>query len=251
MTSRKRPSVSSVIGSVRMIKNRPHDRVDDREQHRGGDQRAAVADLDPRHDREATQRPSATIAARMTKPLMTKPPNGRRSFRRPAPGSPRGWGDEIDARARCAAEFPRPTRSPCRTSRRRHCALCRAAPKRQQLSRAVRLAHAGRVKRPLGDLFGLANFGVNLTTLRPGAVSALRHAHAKQDEFVYMLEGRPTLSPTPAERRWLPAIAPASRRERATRINSSTRRTRMSSISKSATARPATPGPIPTTTSRR
>ena len=52
---------------------------------------------------------------------------------------------------------------------------------------------AGRVKRPLGDLFGLSNFGVNLTTLKPGAVSALRHAHMKQDEFVYILEGRPTL----------------------------------------------------------
>ncbi len=52
---------------------------------------------------------------------------------------------------------------------------------------------AGRLKRPLGDLFGLANFGVNLTRLAPGALSALRHAHAKQDEFVYILEGRPTL----------------------------------------------------------
>ena len=52
---------------------------------------------------------------------------------------------------------------------------------------------AGRVKRPLGDLFGLSNFGVNLTRLAPGAVSALRHAHGKQDEFVYILEGRPTL----------------------------------------------------------
>jgi uncharacterized cupin superfamily protein len=52
---------------------------------------------------------------------------------------------------------------------------------------------AGRLKRPLGELFGLANFGVNLTTLRPGAVSALRHAHSEQDEFVYILEGRPTL----------------------------------------------------------
>jgi len=51
----------------------------------------------------------------------------------------------------------------------------------------------GRVKRPLGDLFGLVNFGVNLTTLTPGAVSALRHAHSQQDEFVYILEGRPTL----------------------------------------------------------
>ncbi|MDE3175482.1 MAG: cupin domain-containing protein [Pseudomonadota bacterium] len=52
---------------------------------------------------------------------------------------------------------------------------------------------AGRDKRPLGDLFGLTHFGVNLTRLKPGAVSALRHAHTRQDEFVYILEGRPTL----------------------------------------------------------
>ena len=38
-----------------------------------------------------------------------------------------------------------------------------------------------------------ANFGVNLTRLAPGSMSALRHAHAKQDEFVYILEGTPTL----------------------------------------------------------
>lgn len=52
---------------------------------------------------------------------------------------------------------------------------------------------AGRLKRPLGELFGLKNFGVNLTRLAPGAVSALRHAHATQDEFVYILEGTPIL----------------------------------------------------------
>ena len=51
----------------------------------------------------------------------------------------------------------------------------------------------GREKRPLGDLFGLQNFGVNLTRLAPGAQSALRHAHSRQDEFIYVLEGRPTL----------------------------------------------------------
>jgi uncharacterized cupin superfamily protein len=51
----------------------------------------------------------------------------------------------------------------------------------------------GRVKRPLGDLFGLSNFGVNLTTLRPSGESALRHAHTRQDEFIYILEGEPTL----------------------------------------------------------
>src|SRR5579859_4837025 len=52
---------------------------------------------------------------------------------------------------------------------------------------------AGREKRRLADVFGLQNFGVNLTRLAPGAVSALRHSHAKQDEFVYVLEGRPIL----------------------------------------------------------
>lgn len=52
---------------------------------------------------------------------------------------------------------------------------------------------AGREKRPLGDLFGLGNFGVNLTRMAPGAMSALRHAHKRQDEFVYILEGHPTL----------------------------------------------------------
>jgi len=51
----------------------------------------------------------------------------------------------------------------------------------------------GRTKHPLGDLFGLANFGVNLTRLAPGAISALRHAHTKQDEFIYVLQGHPTL----------------------------------------------------------
>jgi uncharacterized cupin superfamily protein len=47
----------------------------------------------------------------------------------------------------------------------------------------------GRSKRPLGDLFGLKNFGVLLSTLAPGAVSALRHAHSVQDEFIYVVQG--------------------------------------------------------------
>jgi len=50
-----------------------------------------------------------------------------------------------------------------------------------------------REKRPLGDAFGLKNFGVNLTTLLPGGESALLHRHSKQDEFVYILQGNPTL----------------------------------------------------------
>ena len=52
---------------------------------------------------------------------------------------------------------------------------------------------AGREKRPLGDIFGLANFGVNLTRLAPHASSSLRHAHSRQDEFIYVLAGHPTL----------------------------------------------------------
>jgi uncharacterized cupin superfamily protein len=52
---------------------------------------------------------------------------------------------------------------------------------------------AGRSKRRLGEAFGLRNFGVNLTTLAPGASSALRHAHARQDEFIYVVSGHPTL----------------------------------------------------------
>lgn len=51
----------------------------------------------------------------------------------------------------------------------------------------------GRSKVALGDPFGIKNFGVNLTRLQPGAITALRHSHAVQDEFVYVLEGHPTL----------------------------------------------------------
>jgi uncharacterized cupin superfamily protein len=47
----------------------------------------------------------------------------------------------------------------------------------------------GREKSVLGDLVGLTQFGVNLTRLKPGAGSALRHWHENEDEFVYILEG--------------------------------------------------------------
>ncbi|MEO8006817.1 MAG: cupin domain-containing protein [Betaproteobacteria bacterium] len=52
---------------------------------------------------------------------------------------------------------------------------------------------SGRRKQPLGDLFGLTNFGINRTRLAPNAVSSLRHAHTKQDEFIFILQGHPTL----------------------------------------------------------
>ena len=52
---------------------------------------------------------------------------------------------------------------------------------------------AGRRKRVLGDLFGLKTFGVNLTTLAPGGESSVLHRHSRQDEFVYIVVGAPTL----------------------------------------------------------
>ena len=51
----------------------------------------------------------------------------------------------------------------------------------------------GRMKRKLGDHFGLSHFGVNLTQLASGAISALLHHHSRQDEFIYVLQGAPTL----------------------------------------------------------
>src|SRR3954462_12520753 len=51
----------------------------------------------------------------------------------------------------------------------------------------------GREKRVLGDLAGLTQFGVNLTVLKPGAASALRHWHEQEDEFVFVVAGELTL----------------------------------------------------------
>jgi uncharacterized cupin superfamily protein len=51
----------------------------------------------------------------------------------------------------------------------------------------------GREKAALGDLAGLTQFGVNLTRLKPGAASSLRHWHEAEDEFIYVLEGEITL----------------------------------------------------------
>lgn len=47
----------------------------------------------------------------------------------------------------------------------------------------------GRIKRALGDAGGLSQFGVNLTTLEPGAMSSQRHWHKTEDEFVYIVDG--------------------------------------------------------------
>jgi uncharacterized cupin superfamily protein len=52
-----------------------------------------------------------------------------------------------------------------------------------------RQAVLGRWRKRLGNAVGLDQFGVNLTTLKPGAWSAQRHWHAAEDELIYVLEG--------------------------------------------------------------
>ena len=48
---------------------------------------------------------------------------------------------------------------------------------------------SGREKQRIGDAVGLTQFGVNITRIRAGSASALRHWHEQEDEFIYMLEG--------------------------------------------------------------
>jgi len=52
-----------------------------------------------------------------------------------------------------------------------------------------RRAVEGRWRKRLGNAVGLDQFGVNLTTLKPGAWSSQRHWHTAEDELIYVLEG--------------------------------------------------------------
>ncbi len=54
---------------------------------------------------------------------------------------------------------------------------------------SLRHLFAGRHKAKLGDVTGITQFGVNLTTLEAGCASALRHWHEAEDEFVYIVSG--------------------------------------------------------------
>ena len=47
----------------------------------------------------------------------------------------------------------------------------------------------GRAFQALGDAAGLTQFGVNLVTMPPGAISSLRHWHTGEDEFVWVVSG--------------------------------------------------------------
>ena len=67
-----------------------------------------------------------------------------------------------------------------------------AAPHAPRLSADLAARVAGREKRPLGDLFGLGVFGVNLTRLAPGAWSRCTTGTAGRTSSC-VLEGTPTL----------------------------------------------------------
>lgn len=54
---------------------------------------------------------------------------------------------------------------------------------------AFRAGNSKRWNRRLGDHVGLKNFGVNLTRIAPGGQSSARHAHSKQDEFIWVVSG--------------------------------------------------------------
>ena len=71
----------------------------------------------------------------------------------------------LDLPARQGTDYPAPHDAPCRN----------------------------RIRRALGDAFGLSQFGVNMLELPPGAWSSQRHWHEQQDEFVYVLEGEVVL----------------------------------------------------------
>ena len=64
----------------------------------------------------------------------------------------------------------------------------------------------GRERRVLGDAFGLTSFGVNLTRLPPGGMSALRHTHTREDEFIYVIEGEPILMTNAGETQLRPGM---------------------------------------------
>ena len=51
----------------------------------------------------------------------------------------------------------------------------------------------GRDERQIGKRVSVTQFGVNHLTLGPGAMTARRHWHEAEDEFVYVLSGAVTL----------------------------------------------------------
>jgi uncharacterized cupin superfamily protein len=58
---------------------------------------------------------------------------------------------------------------------------------------------SGREKQRIGDAAGLTQFGVNITRIKAGSASALRHTHEAEDEFIYVLKGELVLAENDGE----------------------------------------------------
>ena len=89
-----------------------------------------------------------------------------------------------------------------------------------------RAAVAERIKRALGDPFGLTQFGVNLVHLPPGCWSSQRHWHSHEDEFVLIVEGELVLVTDAGEQPMRPGMVagfPAGRADGHHLINRSDR----------------------------
>src|SRR3982750_3958167 len=80
---------------------------------------------------------------------------------------------------------------------------------------------AGFSEARLAKAAGLTQFGVNLVRLAPGSQTALRHWHEAEDEFVYVLEGTPTLIDDNGPHQLAPGDAAGFGRARRTHTTSS------------------------------
>ncbi len=69
-----------------------------------------------------------------------------------------------------------------------------------------RAANQQRWNRRLGDHAGLKNFGVTMTRIVPGGQSSSRHAHSRQDELIYVLEGEVVLHTNEGEQILTPGM---------------------------------------------
>jgi uncharacterized cupin superfamily protein len=108
---------------------------------------------------------------------------------------------------------------------------------------------SGREKQKIGDAAGLTQFGVNITRIRAGAASALRHWHEQEDEFIYMLEGELILQENGGETVLKPGDAAGFKAGSGNPIACSIAPPAMRSISRSARGPRASGCTIPTWTS--
>ena len=108
---------------------------------------------------------------------------------------------------------------------------------------------AGREKQKIGDAVGLTQFGVNITRIKAGAASALRHWHEQEDELIYMLEGELVLKENDGETVLKPGDAAGFKSGSGIAHCLINRSTRDAVYLRSARARRTSASTIPTSTS--